>query len=354
MSRPPASPARSFRTLAAGACLVLAGCGSSAVATPTVAPVSAAVAVASPSALSIVASTSTPTSQPSGPPVVTLAASNPEAALVVAWKGSGPAPSLPCTYSPAVDSAGHIWVAVCWDSRFWILDKNGHFLEAWGTQGTDPGQLDFSYPASHDSIGGIAFAPDGSFYTFDAGNLRVQHFDAKRKLLGSWGSFGTGDGQFAKPTSIAVGHDGTVFVADGARSDIQVFSADGNFVRTMATNKVGPDFGYIAVDKSDDVFVNDGETVHEFSVDGAPLLTIDLGAIAPDPAGMAFDAAGHLFVLARGDNGLEATLELGSDGSMLHHWPGTGESIVLAPDGRFAYVADVESLTLDALRLPTP
>lgn len=288
-------------------------------------------------------------------PTIALAGASAEPALRELWAAGGPKPSQPCTYSPTVDAKGEVWVAVCWDSRFWIVGPDGKFREAWGTTGAKPGQFDFAYPAAHDSIGGIAFAHDGTFYTFDAGNLRVQHFAADRSLIGSWGSFGNGKGQFAKPTSIAIGPDGSVFVADGARSDVQVFSPSGEYIRTAATHVGGSgQFAYIAVDPASNLFVNVGSRIGVYGKDGTEIRIIDTKAVAPHPAGMAVGPNGTLYVVGRSDSGVEATLQLGTDGKLLHWWPGTGESIAVSPKGDVLYVADVESESLHAYALPKP
>lgn len=303
------------------------------------------------------APTSDASSEPSpSVPTVVEPAMSPGPELKVIWERGGPTPSKPCTYSPTIDAEGRIWVAICWDSRFWILSPGGKFLEAWGTPGSGTGQFDFAYPAGHDSIGGIAFAPDGTFYTFDAGNLRVQHFDKNRKLMTTWGSFGTGDSQFAKPTSIAVDGQGHVFVADGARADVQVFSPDGTYVRTLAEGKAGVprNFAFVAVDRTGNVYVNQGHSIGKYAPDGTPMAVYDLGAIVPDLSGMAVDSSGSLFVLARGDSGAEATIKLKADGTVANTWPGTGESLALDPTGTAAYVADVEWPFVRKYSLPTP
>jgi DNA-binding beta-propeller fold protein YncE len=285
-----------------------------------------------------------------------VSAAAPEAAPKILWSSHGSVVSKPCTYSPAVDAEGRIWVAVCWESRFWIFNASGQFIEAWGTQGAAPGDFDFAYAPSHDSIGGIAFAPDGTFYTFDAGNLRIQHFDRGRKLLKTWGSFGAGPGQFAKPTSIAVGRDGLVYVADGARSDVQAFAADGTYLQTLATGHAGqPDhFARIALDSGGNLYVNEGHTILKYSPDGTPLFVIDVGALTSDPAGIAISPNGALFVLGRPDSGPQVTLELTKDGGLQHVWPGTGETVALDPAGKAIYVSDVESPNVTKYQLPTP
>jgi len=76
----------------------------------------------------------------------------------------------------------------------------------WGSFGTGNGQ--FKWPAS------VAVAPNGNVYVADFGNDRVQYFTPTGSFLGKWGSEGAGDGQFVNPRGIAVASNGNVFVAD--------------------------------------------------------------------------------------------------------------------------------------------
>ena len=51
---------------------------------------------------------------------------------------------------------------------------------------------------------------------------------------------GTKDGAFQEPIGVDVGPDGRVYVVDDVRDDIQVFSADGAYVRTIGTHGTEP------------------------------------------------------------------------------------------------------------------
>ena len=85
--------------------------------------------------------------------------------------------------------------------------------------------LPFHYPTN------LAVAPNGELYISDGyGNARVHRFSADGKLLQSWGEPGAGPGEFHVPHGIAVGGDGTVFVADRENSRLQLFSPDGKFI----------------------------------------------------------------------------------------------------------------------------
>jgi sugar lactone lactonase YvrE len=342
------------------ACLSACTSGGSPTSQPSVASTPPSVPSATAQATTTTAPTSDASQQPS-PSVTTIVepSGSTEPALKLLWEGKGrPAPSQPCTYSPTVDSQGRLWVNVCWDNRFWIFKPDGTFVEAWGTPGSGPGQFDFAYSADHDSIGGLAFAPDGSFYTFEAGNLRVQHFGKDRKFISSWGSFGTDPGQFAKPTAIAVDQRGQVYVADGARADVQVFAGDGTYVRTVGAGKVGQpsNFAYLDVDRDGNVYVSEeNHIVAKYGPDGTPLVRYDLTAIPGDASDISIGPSGQLFVSFTSDTGAHraATVALDPQGKMLHLWPGVGEDLLVDKAGTGLYATDVEAPYLAKYALPS-
>jgi DNA-binding beta-propeller fold protein YncE len=77
----------------------------------------------------------------------------------------------------------------------------------------------------------IAIGPNGDLYVSDGyGNSRVHQFSANGTLKRSWGEPGTGPGQFYIPHGIAVAADGRVFVCDRESDRIQIFSPDGEYL----------------------------------------------------------------------------------------------------------------------------
>ena len=80
----------------------------------------------------------------------------------------------------------------------------------------------------------LAVARNGDLYVTDGyGNARVHRFSAAGKLLASWGEPGTGPGQFMLPHGIAVDATGNVLVCDRENDRIQMFTADGRFIRAI-------------------------------------------------------------------------------------------------------------------------
>ncbi|MGZ5174337.1 MAG: peptidyl-alpha-hydroxyglycine alpha-amidating lyase family protein, partial [Burkholderiales bacterium] len=77
----------------------------------------------------------------------------------------------------------------------------------------------------------IAVGPKGDLYVSDGyGNARVHQFSPTGQLKRSWGSPGRGPGQFHLPHGIAVASDGRVFVCDRESDRIQIFSPDGEYL----------------------------------------------------------------------------------------------------------------------------
>ncbi|MFM6403677.1 MAG: 6-bladed beta-propeller, partial [Microcystis sp.] len=60
-------------------------------------------------------------------------------------------------------------------------------------------------------------------YVADAFNDRVQVFNDRGAFQSTFGSYGTGDGEFSFPYGIAVGSRGNIYVADMDNNRVQVF-----------------------------------------------------------------------------------------------------------------------------------
>lgn len=77
----------------------------------------------------------------------------------------------------------------------------------------------------------LAIGLHGELYVSDGyGNARVHKFAPDGKLIKSWGAPGTGPGEFSLPHTICVAKNGTVYVADRQNYRIQLFTPDGEFI----------------------------------------------------------------------------------------------------------------------------
>jgi DNA-binding beta-propeller fold protein YncE len=90
---------------------------------------------------------------------------------------------------------------------------------------TTPG--DFAKPA------GVAVDKEGNLYVADTLNNRIEVFDADGAFIRTWGKNGDGPGYFARPKGVAVDSDGHVWVSDGMQDRVQVFSPEGQLLIAM-------------------------------------------------------------------------------------------------------------------------
>ncbi len=171
--------------------------------------------------------------------------------------------------SVAVDATGNVYVAdsavgnTMVDDRVAKYDASGTFLDVVAGPGATAGSL--VNPVS------VAIAPSGNLYVLEAGygasgasaaNNRVSQFDALGNYLGSWGAYGTGNGLFKTPKSIAVDSAGNVYVADYNR--VQKFDASGGWINSWTVASVRG----LAVDAGDVLWIASTNTMARYSTAG--------------------------------------------------------------------------------------
>ncbi len=130
-------------------------------------------------------------------------------------------------------------------------------------------------------------------------------FDAEGRVAGYWGSAGDAEGQLVEPVGIAADAAGRVYVADTGNHRIQVFEADGAFVRQF------PVYGwkdfytepYLAVGPSDMVFVTDAwkGRIAQYDASGSLQKSYKADGLKA-PTGVALDPFGRLIVADRGQS----------------------------------------------------
>ena len=223
----------------------------------------------------------------------------------------------------AVDpTSGRIWAPEAGSDKIAIFDRTGKLLEEWGSSGDAPGQFDFTRQ-NGDGYGTLAFAKDGSFFVLDVGNRRVQHFDAHRKLVGRWGSFGNEPGQFNDPVGIGVAPDGTVWVLDDRRSVVEHFDGTGKVLGSFdpfASVPSNDGANSLAIDDKGNLYVSSvaPSKVLVFDPKGMLLRTVGEGRFNDQAGTIAIDGSGRLFVAQGPDRGsAPGVLVFGADGTAL-------------------------------------
>jgi sugar lactone lactonase YvrE len=92
----------------------------------------------------------------------------------------------------------------------------------------------------------VAWDSKGNSYFSDGYvNSRVGNANARGEWVASWGSLGSGPGQFDTPHGIAVSPKDEIYVADRGNRRIQVFDPDGKFLRQFTVDVPVPDKGKV-------------------------------------------------------------------------------------------------------------
>jgi hypothetical protein len=177
----------------------------------------------------------------------------------------------------------------------------------------------------------LAIAPNGDLYVAGS-NDRISRISSSGKVIGSWGTTGSGAGEFdfnglqeanGAYASVTVGRDGKVYVSDSNNHRVQVFTADGIFVRQFGSDGTGRgQFRLpfdLSVDPSGDVYVLDdiAQRLTKFAPDGT-VLWIASGSSDPVLTGHGHDAqidSKGRIVVGNDDNGKVVFLD--SNGTVL-------------------------------------
>ena len=146
------------------------------------------------------------------------------------------------------------------NDNIWAIDKGSNMIIRFNPQGRvawvfgrrqeaadGAGPLDHPDPPRPPVDGNfrqptdVAWDSQGNTYITDGYvNSRVAKFDKNGDWVKSWGSKGTGPGQFIIPHSIAIDLRDNIYVGDRSNHRIQVFDTEGNFKRMFSID-VPPD-----------------------------------------------------------------------------------------------------------------
>ncbi len=140
------------------------------------------------------------------------------------------------------------------DDNIWVADKGSDMVIKFNPEGrvamvfgrkqeaSDEGTGPLKHPKPplppvdglFRQVTDMAWDTAGNTYISDGYiNSRIAKVDKDGKWLKSWGEPGSGPGQFNTPHSIAVDDEGKMYVADRGNGRIQVFDADGKFLREI-------------------------------------------------------------------------------------------------------------------------
>jgi YD repeat-containing protein len=236
--------------------------------------------------------------------------------------------------APALD--GGLYIADAYNYRVRYVDTSGTIHTIAGTG--DSGFSGDGGPAIAAQLGlprGLAVGPDGSLYIADAANQRVRRIDGQGIITtiagnGGYGSVGDGgpatDASLSGPSDVDVAPDGTVYIAD----------TNANRIRRVSTNGIISTFA--------------GNGTYGFSGDGGSAVAAQLSAplslaVAPDGSVYIADTANYS-IRKVGTDGIISTVAgngsfgFGGDGaSALAARLNFPLAVDVAQDGTF-YIAD--------------
>ena len=136
----------------------------------------------------------------------------------------------------------------------------------WGSNGNQPGE--FNGPA------GLKFNNEGYLHVVDSGNDRIQIFSPNGNYIRSWGESGIDEGQFCNPWGIFIDNQGKIYVADWGNNRVQIFDHEGQYISTLGTTGTKDQIlnhpSHVAVDKDGDIYISDwgNNRVQIFNCDG--------------------------------------------------------------------------------------
>ncbi len=196
-----------------------------------------------------------------------------------------------------IDAEDHIY---CIEREVHVMHKftaDGQLLMTLGTpdQAGADGEP-FNLPTD------LALGPDGEMFISDGyGNARVHKYSPDGELIMSWGTPGTGPGEFNLPHCVRVDRHNRVLVADRSNNRIQFFTLDGEYIDEwggfLHPDTIfidGDDIVYVAeLDQRVTILTLDGEIIAQWGSDRGSEIP---GEFFACPHGMWVDSHGDLYV----------------------------------------------------------
>lgn len=115
--------------------------------------------------------------------------------------------------------------------------------------------------ANYSSPDDVIVGPNGNIFLISGNAREILEIAETGTLVNSFGSYGSGDGQFIFPTDIAFDSQGNIYVVDISRNDVQKFSAQGEFIGKFGSQGNGEGqfdaADAVAVDAQGNIYVGD-------------------------------------------------------------------------------------------------
>jgi len=181
------------------------------------------------------------------------------------------------------------------------------YLSQFGSYGSGNGQFASPFRVGTDSSGNI--------YVADSDDNRVEKFNSTGVYISQFGTPGSGNGQFNALAGIALDSSGNIYVVDNGNNRIQKFNFAGTYQSQFGTPGSGngqfdSPLG-IVIDASGNIYVTDlgHNRVEKFNSAGT--YQSQFGSYGSgngqfdSPTGIALDSSGNIYVLDHNNNRVE-------------------------------------------------
>jgi DNA-binding beta-propeller fold protein YncE len=162
-------------------------------------------------------------------------------------------------------------------------------VATWGSFGSGDGQ--FSDPVD------VAVAPTGEVYVIEDDNGRVQEFSPTGTFIRKWGRVGAAQGEFSSPTGIAIGSDGSVYTTETGRSRCQRFTPEGAYLASFAQQGSGSFLEDVAADGTGKLAIavaGNFSSINIYTLDGTYVRSASGTPIPFWPVAVCTDGAGNI------------------------------------------------------------
>lgn len=153
---------------------------------------------------------------------------------------------LPRVHGLRIDAQDNLWITDRKLHQVFKYSRDGKLLMELGTRGVagdNDSKVALNGPAD------VAVGPDGTIFVADgeSTNTRIVKFSKDGTFLKSWGTKGSGLGQLLIPHSIVMDARGRLLVANRGNKRIEIFDQDGTYIDQITSPAtpyglfVGPD-----------------------------------------------------------------------------------------------------------------
>ncbi|HVP40294.1 MAG TPA: FlgD immunoglobulin-like domain containing protein [Candidatus Saccharimonadales bacterium] len=214
------------------------------------------------------------------------------------------------------------------------------YLRSWGSRGSGPGE--FYHPSA------VLVAPGGSVFVADLGNSRIQRFTPDGVFVSQWSVLDPSDPRFEYPRSLVMDAAGDLYSIDCGHGRVHRYAPNGTL--QAAWGDSGTAVGQlwelcgIAIGKDGNVYLACSfNGIQEFTPDGTFIRQFN--RLTPDgrtyqPVHLAMDQAGNVYATDCLSN-TDRVIVFTADGDYLREWGSRG-----AGDGEFA---DANGIAVDSL-----